>query len=189
MNYIYPITDPEILKLELEWALYDRPKPPEEERDNRDGHFYIDEWRKQSRIAYLKEPEFNVAEGCYKIEETGRFVIHSIDKGKVFIYTEYRHVDGHWVSINNLSHYYPGQEYDGEVKYVREVNIERLKAKHLNDDVEPLWQEVEEPEERTIIPGMEKSSCFGPDLGPEMTNPDHTQFQEGVNKGEILSEI
>ena len=36
-----------------------------------------------------------------------------------------------------------GQQVESSFKYEREVNIERLKAKHLTDDVEPLWEALE----------------------------------------------
>jgi len=72
MNFIYPHSSPEILKLGIRWALYREKKP--EQNYPKDSNYYQSEkieynkkyrqWQ-QSRIAYLKEPEFKVGQVIY----------------------------------------------------------------------------------------------------------------------------
>ncbi len=206
MTFIYPITDPEILKLGFGMALYKNRKPEIKQckAQNLEYESQVIQWQYQSFITYLKEEwkedewiyynrksriliEFSTLRNWAKLEDDSNGQTLEIEK----------------VPLNEIFHYYPGQEYNGGIKYVEgkaycdcgikvSPNIDGSYfcvdcEKTINPEFE--WQEVEEPAGKILIPGMEKSSCFGPDLGPEMTNPAHTQFRKGVKKGEILGII
>ena len=180
--YIYPITDPEILKLGIRMALYREKKCTD--TNCQDGISvtafgdymgkcpHCNDWTK-SRIAYIKEPEFKARELVY--DKDGRKVrITNINKGIV----HYHYTDNpqrYSIPLDIFkqfnSHYYPGQEVES-FKYVREMEIKMMDygSKHT-ERLE--WQEVEEPIMRIDF----------------IIDPKYTKFQEEVNKGEILAEI
>jgi len=64
MTYIYPHNDPEILKLGIRMALYGE-KKPEDNYVTGYGDPAMSVWCENSRIAYLKEPEFKVGDTVY----------------------------------------------------------------------------------------------------------------------------
>ena len=98
MNYIYPITDPEILKLGIKWALYDC---------------------EQSFIAYLKEPEFKEDNKVY-YRGTLYYFVCFIEKKYCHIIKDLKGTDPINVLLKYVSHYYPGQQVES-FKYVEEV--------------------------------------------------------------------
>ncbi len=217
MYWIESITDPKILKLGIRMALYREKKPEKwpflvKEANASDKATQIEQatdqarknyeraikyWQ-QSRIAYLKEPEFKVGETWYFIK-TGKSVrcTGTLDEGKTFIYQS---IKGTGTIAKNeveslFSHYYPGQEWDGEVKYVRahcpECNeildrqVKDWNACHECGEAHPdsdiKWQEVEEPEE------LLKTERYGKPR--YWKNTRYTQFQADKKSGDVLAEI
>ncbi len=192
MTFIYPHTDPEILKLGIRMALYREKKPGKPEGDLSPYNDYDDYishefplWQ-QSRIAYLKEQEFKVADEVYKISTGLKYEFVELqNRGRVKLWDEDNCM---YViaNIKDLSHYCPGQQYDGEVKYVREVAIiDKVSIPYKSRELKyhKQWQEVEEPNANNI------EYYYNNHWDLEKFEKDHTQFQEGVNKGEILAEI
>ena len=153
--------------------------------------FEIEEFREacekwqQSRIAYLKEPEWVNGERWY-----------CIDDGTI------GRVDSDWLMINesilhHYSHYYEGQEVDD--KYFcfvekGETNFEYcpecdqpFDERYINTGYQecscgyesPEWQEVEEPYEFIENPMNVKYPLV-------ITNPKYTQFQEELKSDDVL---
>ena len=191
-NYIEPITDTKILKLGFgSMALYREKKPKMIEDCHGSLLLYkceIGEFE-QSRIAYLKEPEFKAGEVIYWKGE--QYIIESIEGNYAILsYPKNPNIDPSLFPLNELSHYYPGQEYDGEIKYVRKVKLETRFFNNPPHYIEFEWQEVEEPAEaapnRKAYTEDEKQ-LWVDDL-KEWRN-DYNKFQEGVNNGEILGVI
>ena len=204
--FIYPHSDPEILKLGIRMALYGEPKPDDEDYKHdafierirkedykhvnliKEYHEEIKLWQK-TRIACLKE-EFKAAEIIIEIASLrkmevgvicgdGSFAAAYIENNKSFTRTNKSFSQDSTL----ISHYCPGQEYDGDVKYLRKVKTEKVIRYGWNVHE---WQEVEEPAEDVII----KSSGEKGDIVHDTqwdTNPKYTQFQEGIKKGEILA--
>jgi len=193
MTYIYRHFDLKILKLGIKWALY-REKKPEEALS------IYKEWHEESRIAYLKEAEFKVGEIIY-YKGTPYSLIELVGNKP---HLQSCLMDGHDtdtiitnIKIKELSHYCPGQEYDGDIKYVREINFYEFKkvpddGSKWNEWKNNKWQELEEPAEyiNTYNIGSGADSIGFPiphEIENLETNPKHTQFQEDVNEGIILA--
>ena len=175
--YIYPITDPEILRLEIRMALYREPMPDYSGYDelSKLQSKVLKQWEQQSRIAYLKEPEFKVGDVVYVNGEGKEWELTEIHDKGYNLKIDTRRTNGKMsfriAQLSDLS-YYPGQEYDGEVKYVIEVEIKMMD--YGSEHTERFeWQDVEEPPMNHMSPGQD----------------DTDKFEEGVNKGEILAEI
>jgi len=169
MTYIYPITDPEILGIRM--ALYESKRPEIYDIPNA--------WQEHSFIAYLKEPEFTIESVLYDPDGVKILVMNEGNLKLAIAANRMPHCEPYW------SHYYPGQEYDGDIKYVRKVVKSEMyiypEAKVFEIEGTEQWQEVEEPEEQ--IPG-----CSAPPFN-WMPNPDYTQFQADKKQAKILAEI
>lgn len=200
MNYIEPITDPKILKLGFgSMALYKKPWP---QFDLKYYHIssrnqILEVWE-QSFITYLKEQEFKVREIVYWDKGERRHIIEEVLKDSKQIILQ--DVVGP-LPFSVISHNYPGQEYDGDIKYVEKIHVcpkclEEVTYPSLNihwcqscgeyTAGETDWQEVEEPEEALI----DYSLNTGDEVRQELsTNPLYTQFQEDKKKAKIIAEI
>lgn len=176
MNYIYPHSNPKILKLGIRMALY-REKEPDYNNINDDTVLSTAKWQ-QSRIAYLKEPEFKDRDVIYHLKTGEELIIDgSIHKG----------------FQEECSHYYPGQQVESSFKYVRE---EEIYDDEFNWPIK-VWQEVEEPErpsakdakindnEEWVL--VETASKLLVALNKKVKL--YTQFQADKDKGKILAEI
>ena len=180
MYWIEQHTDSKILKLGIKWALYREKKPDKKDyyaipddaikADNcfSETIFKMDfeNWE-QSRIGYIKEPEFKVGERLYSL----RFE----KDGESFIYTG----NESWIDHNNIdklySHYYEGKQVESLIKYVEKINT--------GDEIcGYIWQEVEEPEPMLIGETKYHEPTYEP-------NPEYTQFQADKKQGKILAEI
>ncbi len=171
MSYIYPHIDSKIIKLGIKWALY-REKKPVDILPAKKEIESIKRWQ-QSRIVYIKEPEFKVGDVVY---------YEGNKKSKGIIYKEWIET---WRKLNfkGYSHYYEGQQVES-FKYVREVEHEvdwlnKMSPRYKKEYSE--WQEVEQPEKWEIV-------CAEVDDGASI-NPKYTQFQEDKKSGVILAEI
>jgi len=193
MTYIEQHSNPEILKLGIKYALYGEKRPDEHDFHRlEDGmpSFEIEEFREaceqwqQSRIAYLKEPEFKVGEIWYWRVTNMR--------GQKYNPTsdDFGHTKGFELEqieiAKRFSHYYPGQQVES-FKYVREMNFYEFKkvpddGSKWNEWKNNKWQEAEEPEPMFVG----KTKYHEPTYEP---NPKYTQFQEDVERGIILAEI
>ena len=175
MTYIYPITDPEILKLGFRMALY-REKRPIDILPAKKEIEALREWQK-SRIAYLKEPEFKVGDVFYLTRNT--------DFGGIIEY-------GRDYNYKLITHYKSGQEVES-FKYVREVEYENtLDRRSSALQIYSGWEEVEEPV-KMMYSKIEEAGLYSDGSTDSHQhakfNPIYTQFQEGVKKGEIIAEI
>jgi len=207
MTYIYPITDPEILKLGIRMALYREKKPeylttdfypqPNYSSAERQMDNAIIVWE-QSFIAYLKEPEFKEGDIAWHPKKGKREIIKvSLNmKGKLLIY-----VGKLWYyPASEFSHYYPGQEVES-FKYVRKVHIynpTEIYSEESGEMEESLsryeWQEVEEPAEPKYIESEHFNSISTNWLLEDRKAHEkwyklYIQFQEGVKQAKILAEI
>lgn len=209
MYWIELITDPKILKLGIRMALYREKKPEEDDYfESMPDQFESDmiKWREQSRIAYLKEPEFKVGEKVYEISTgayAGDVCVVWMD---LVITTKGRFKE------DEISHYCPGQEYDGDIKYVEEkancpecnaslnyekntefwecpqcLEIEGNRERYHFFELNIEWQEVEEPEEEILK--IDPSDPLGEGIKWNHNNPKYTQFQEGINEAKIVAEL
>ncbi len=186
MNFIEPITDPEIVKLGIRWALYREPCPKRESFFNKSGQYYFEYQEKyddelnrheQSFIVYLKEPGWKVGDDIYWVDKDGK-----LQSGKVKEFREGYIIleDGRGIGNEDnisYSHYYPGQEYDGDIKYVRK------KVTHfaLGTSSKAEWQEVEEPANPDNLPSIPPLSQESIDDGWtkwKTLTPNYTQFKE-----------
>jgi len=168
MSYIYPHNNPEILKLGIRMALYREKKPEINYNQPQDDRVLMHEgevknWREQSFIAYLKEPEFKVGEMVYRKSDYKEIIFEGMK--------------------SDCSHYYPGQEYNGDINYVRKIGRYTSQDSILIDEKPKIeWQEVEEPEPMLIGETKYHEPTYEP-------NPKYTQFQEEINKAKILADI
>ena len=183
MTYIEPITDPEILKLGFgSMALYREKKPAignqihpdlQDKETFDEGLDIVTNWQ-QSFIAYLKEPGFKVGELAYTIDK-GQLLEPKLTKTGLYYVKN---------NINLFTHYYPGQEWDGDIKYVREVKSEVFrKEMHLETFTD--WQEVEEPAKYN----QPDSFYINSDKPHYNPTSEYTQFQEEIKQGKIIAEI
>ncbi len=193
--YIYPITDPKILKLGIRMALYREKKPDLMKKamysheDNGEVWVKTPEYNlwQQSFIAYLKEPEFKAKDIAYKngikykitlIKKTSESSIcMSVGSG---LRVE--------INLKDLSHYYEGQEVES-FKYVRRIEFEEDEGAVMASIELIEWQEVEQPaeEEKVYIDDEDIEKGYAPDF--IFTNDEYTQFQEDKKSGVILLEI
>jgi len=187
MTYIYPHSNPKILKPGIKFALYREKKPGIEDalpgREKMAEAFIpglLKLWQ-QTRIAYLKEPEFKVGEQIYsdnwELWQDTRFVITEIEGDMIKCLDNSSLPSVHRFDKEWCSHYYPGQQYDGEIKYVRKLYSQS--GRWIG------WQEVEEPE---VYPEYDGISLDPPEVAYDTTD-EWRQFQEDVDKGIILAEI
>ena len=175
MNYIYPHSNPKITTGMMAGYRKQYPKFI----NSRDNHVKtLAEWRDQSFIGYIKEPEFKVDNFVwwhklrYRIVEVAKEWIRLSDKmsgDDGFMITKDMYPDN--------SHYYEGQE-ESSFKYVREVKIHDMIAIPPRRDIQ--WQEVEEPE----LPLNSDGS-----LNIEWHPHKSAQFQEELKSGAILLEV
>ena len=115
----------------------------------------IKEWRKDSHLAYLQEPEWKVGDKIY--DKRGYCVGHFIGFGK----SGRLKTKGYGIATtishnpNTHSHYCPGQKAKAsQVSYVREVFKFKSKPPHYGDLIGE-WQPAPEPEKPT-----EDKKCY-----------------------------
>jgi len=179
-SYIDQHSNHKILKIRIKWALYGEKKPEITQYINSGGikKRFIAKWEEQSRIAYLKEPEFKVGDKVYYMGIPARLIEKDKDQWLVGDYLQKTKLQ-YFRKESDLSHYYPGQQVES-FKYVELIEKISKNYPYLND--KHKWQEAEEPEPMFVG----KTKYHEPTYEP---NPKYTQFQEDVDKGIILAII
>lgn len=199
MKYIYPITDPKILKLGIRWALYREDAPERTDfwvnKNMNDVYYdaqgYLDAEKKhlESFIAYLKEPKFKVGDiiDCYfpnnQLAKRDAKIVKMLPNSIIRVIIEGQ-LPSEWNQweIKYSTHHHPGQEVES-FKYLKEdYLIISERSKLTNTDLaikghHKIWQEVEEP---VKVKG---------NIGMKKPNPDYTQFQADKKSAKILAEI
>jgi len=168
--WIYPITDPKILELKFgSMALYKKRSP--EKADDWIYSEHLALWHKQSLIIYLKEPEFKDKDVIYHVSGEKLIIDRFINKGMQ----------------DQCSHYYSAQEYNGPIKYVREVTVPDHNHFRNRWEEHKEWQEVDEPERFIIIKA--KRQLGYRQSHHEAQNPKYTQFKAAIKSAKVLGEL
>ncbi len=214
MYYIYPHTDSKILKLGIKWALYREKEPEENYTTYTFGQVYDDIklWL-QSRIAYLKEPEFKVGEMVmYFPKEPLELRPHQLKEESLVVEvlevlkTRIHYYDA-WSGgkksrpIEMFSHYYEGQQVES-FKYVRLikgtycVECGNITILLINGLYQCQLCERIVPKKETISSEwqeVEEPEEYRPKKVFDSTimeaNPKYTQFKKELKSGVILLEV
>jgi len=150
----------------------------------------------QSFIAYLKEPEFKCGDFIYHIETREKWFIRTPEFPNNFICdnANSKHVIFKSIlksDLGDFSHYYPGQEWDGEIKYVRLVknyNSEADQPHRKSPIYQTEWQEVEEPDYDTVINLIDTTDNCPNGVMINKDGTIHSRFKRNFSSEKIKSE-